>query len=115
MKLHSAVCCLTLALSGAAIAQVFVDDTFKALPEDAQSAITAVMDANFRDPEATKFKSLKFQSLEGEKNINGEPLHGFNVCGLVNAKNQHGGYDGYKKFTFSSERNKFTIGGDFCK
>lgn len=115
MKFHTAVCCLALVFSGMANAQEFVDDTFKALPEDAQSAIKASMDDNFRDPEATRLKSLTFKSLEGEKNINGETLHGFNVCGLVNAKNEHGGYDGYKKFTFSSESKKFAIGGNFCK
>ncbi|MGK8640460.1 hypothetical protein ACRS7F_23015 [Brucella anthropi] len=115
MKLHTAVFSLTLAFSGAADAQMFIDDTFKALPKDAQSAMRAAMDDNFRDPEATKFKSLTFRSIEGEKNINGEPLQGFNVCGLVNAKNQQGGYEGYKKFTFSSQSKKFAIGGNFCK
>ncbi|QNQ62426.1 hypothetical protein IB024_01305 [Brucella sp. 6810] len=115
MKFHATVCCLVAVLSTTAKAQEFVDETFQSLPKEAQSALSSSLDANFRDPEATKFKMLKFHSMEGEKNINNETLHGFYVCGLVNAKNKHGGYEGYKKFTFSSEQKSFSIGGDFCQ
>lgn len=55
--------------------------------------------AQLKDPDSAKFRDERLLNREG-LTVNGTTL-----CGEVNAKNEMGGYVGYKKFASASSRH----------
>lgn len=55
--------------------------------------------AELKDPDSAKFRSEKLLNRDGLT------VDGTTLCGEVNAKNEMGGYTGYKKFASASSRH----------
>lgn len=103
--------CSTLTAS----AQTVSDGSGAGIPPDELKAMLGAAMLEFRDPDATQFRDLQFEITKGQENIRGETLTTDTICGLVNEKNQFGGYEGFKKFRYATTDKKFSIGYGGCR
>ena len=114
MRLFLLAFAIIVGIAAPAKAQQIVDESAKDVPEsELQAMLRASMD-HFREPEATKFRQLRFKQTRGQLNIRNEVITNDLICGKVNAKNQYGGYDGYKGFRYYTTDRTFHPGAAGC-
>ena len=75
-----------------------MDGSDSIVPSDIWGAARDAVTEGLRDPYSTQFDHLKVVSSKGST-----------ICGRFNAKNQAGGYDGFKPFEFDSASKSLTV------
>ena len=95
-RIISAFLCCLLAVSPA-MAFTIMDGSEKGIDQTTMAALSDVVLVQLSDPASVQLAKL-YQPQPGV------------VCGLLNAKNQMGGYAGFTPFKFFSSRGKMYLG-----
>lgn len=103
MTLKRWMACAFLVTSGIAHSAEVVDDSASVIGAAKVEEMSIAALNVFKDPQSVQFKDLSHPELSPGV------LRKVTVCGMVNARNSFGGYNGFTPFVYSSDSKSFTV------